>query len=293
MNIQEQICAIAERPPDSGGVSRSDQQRALIHLFDHRQAFPKDSNLTGAGAHDQAVQSPQVCRAVLASQPFLRRRAKCSVVNVYAKDIGNSHTWQQQIWAGFNVPPDGGVSAELLMAQAEGIPASTKAPEAFLKTGIEKLNEIGKSRFGSEVIKKHADFERLLRSIHRFRAIDEHGFYALAKDIARITADSIDLSALQKIVPVPPGQKRGSLKSLESVLASVIDPSEAATIMAPLFGAYDLRLADAHLPPSDIEDAFERVNAEQNTPWIEQGARILHAVVSCITRIGLAFANGK
>lgn len=215
------------------------------------------------------------------------------LVNVYAKDIGNSHSWQQQIWAGFNVPPDGGVSAELLMAQAEGIPARTKAPEAFLKTSIKKLNEISKSRFGSEVIKKHADFERLLRSIHRFRAIDEHGFYALAKDIARITADSIDLSALQKVVPVPAGQKRGSLKSLESVLASVIDHSNAVSIMAPLFGAYDLRLADAHLPTSDIEDAFERVNAERNPPWIEQGARLLHAVVSCITRIGLAFANGK
>ena len=213
------------------------------------------------------------------------------LVNVYAKDIGNSHTWQQQIWAGFNVPPDGKVSRELLMAQAEGVPARTQAPEAFLKISIENLNEISKSRFACEVIRRHADYERLLRSIHRFRAIDEHGFYALAKDIARITADSIDSNALQKIVPVPTGQKRGSLKSLESVLASVINPSDAVTIMAPLFGAYDLRLADAHLPPSDIENAFERVNAERNPPWIEQGARLLHAVVSSLTRIRAAFAK--
>jgi hypothetical protein len=130
------------------------------------------------------------------------------LVNVYAKDIGNSHIWQQQIWAGFNVPPDGKVSRELLMAQAEGVPAKSQAPERFLKISIEQLNAVCKSRFGYEVIKKHADYERLLRSIHRFRAIDEQGFYALAKDVARITADSIDSNALQKIISPPSGQKR-------------------------------------------------------------------------------------
>ena len=211
------------------------------------------------------------------------------LVNAYAKDIGNSHIWQQQIWAGFNIAPDGGVSRELLMAQAQGIPANTQAPEAFLKKSIEVLNQNSKAQFGFEVIRSHADQERLFRSVHRFRAIDEPGFYSLAKDIARITADSIDSRGLQMIVPVAQGQKRGSLKSLESVLGTVIDPRDAAGIMAPLFGAYDLRLADAHLPSSNIEDAFERVNAERATPWIQQGARLLHAVVSSLTQIGSAF----
>jgi hypothetical protein len=212
------------------------------------------------------------------------------LVNVYAKDVGNSHIWQQQIWAGFNVAPDGGVSRELLMAQAQGIPARTQAPEAFLKKSIEVLNQSSRARFGFEVIRPHPDQERLVRSIHRFRAIDEQGFYSLAKDVARITADSIDSKGLQTIVPVPKGQKRGSLKSLESVLGTVIDSRDAACIMAPLFGTYDLRLADAHLPPSDIENAFERVNAERATPWIQQGVRLLHAVVSSLTQIGSAIA---
>jgi len=212
------------------------------------------------------------------------------LVNVYAKDIGNSHIWQQQIWVGFNVAPDGGVSRELLMAQAQGTPAHTQAPEAFLKKSIEVLNQNSRARFGFEVIRPHADHERLVRSIHRFRAIDEPGFYSLAKDIARMTADSIDSHSLQNIVPIPQGQKRGSLKSLESVLGTVIDLRDAARIMAPLFGAYDLRLADAHLATSDINDAFERVNAERATPWIQQGARLLHSVVSSLTQIGSAFA---
>jgi hypothetical protein len=212
------------------------------------------------------------------------------LVNVYAKDVGYSHIWQQQIWAGFNIAPDGGVSRELLMSQAQGIPASTQAPEAFLKKSIEMLNQNSIARFGFEIIRPHADQDRLFRSIHRFRAIDELGFYSLAKDIARITADSINSRGLQTIVPVPKDQKRGSLKSLESVLGTVIDSRDAACIMAPLFGAYDLRLADAHLPSTDIEDAFERVNAERTTPWIQQGTRLLHAVVCSLTQIGLAFA---
>jgi len=178
----------------------------------------------------------------------------------------------------------------LLMAQAQGIPARTQAPEAFLKKSIEVLNQSSRARFGFEVIRPHPDQERLVRSIHRFRAIDEQGFYSLAKDVARITADSIDSKGLQTIVPVPKGQKRGSLKSLESVLGTVIDSRDAACIMAPLFGTYDLRLADAHLPPSDIENAFERVNAERATPWIQQGVRLLHAVVSSLTQIGSAIA---
>lgn len=41
-------------------------------------------------------------------------------VNVYAKDIAYLPEWQQKVWAGFNISPEGGVSAELLAAQAEG-----------------------------------------------------------------------------------------------------------------------------------------------------------------------------
>src|SRR5260221_13308422 len=52
-------------------------------------------------------------------------------VNVYAEDIRYLSEWEQQIWAGFNASPEGGVSEELLAAQAEGRPADTHAPEGF------------------------------------------------------------------------------------------------------------------------------------------------------------------
>ena len=39
------------------------------------------------------------------------------LINVYAYDIARLPDWQQQIWAGYNVAPEGGVSEELLAAQ--------------------------------------------------------------------------------------------------------------------------------------------------------------------------------
>ena len=129
------------------------------------------------------------------------------LVNVYAKDIRYSSAWEQQVWAGFNITPDGGVSRELLMAQAEGEPALTQAPEPFLKTAIKILNRNTARSFGFEVIRPHPEYERLIRGqAHRFRAIDETGFYALAKDLARMTADSIDVVGIQKIAPAPKGE---------------------------------------------------------------------------------------
>lgn len=35
------------------------------------------------------------------------------LITVYAKDVGYLPAWQQQIWAGFNIAPEGGVSKEL------------------------------------------------------------------------------------------------------------------------------------------------------------------------------------
>jgi len=58
------------------------------------------------------------------------------LLNVYAKDIGLLPEWQQRIWAGYNVGPDGKVSKELLASQIDAEPADTQAPEAFLGGGF-------------------------------------------------------------------------------------------------------------------------------------------------------------
>jgi hypothetical protein len=55
------------------------------------------------------------------------------LINAYAKDVALLPEWQQRIWAGHNVGPEGGVSEELLASQVRAQPARTQAPEEFLR----------------------------------------------------------------------------------------------------------------------------------------------------------------
>jgi len=178
------------------------------------------------------------------------------LINVYAKDVGLLPEWQQQIWAGYNVAPEGGVSAELLASQVRAEPADTQAPEEFLSKGIEEVNKLSQEKLCIKIFQEHEAIPELMKKTHRFRAIEEASFFALAKDLARLTADSLDAQAMQSIVPPPKGQKWGSLKSLENILASKYDRKFVRKMTAPLVGVYELRHADAHLPSRKIEDAF-------------------------------------
>jgi hypothetical protein len=203
-------------------------------------------------------------------------------INAYAKDIALLPEWQQRLWAGFNISPEGGVSDELFDAQAKGIPAQTQAPEPFLRRGIELLNQLTTNRLGFRLFRDHDQFEEILTRTHRFRSIDQAGFFSLAKDLARLTADSIDAASLQKIVPSPKGEQRRSLKTLTSLLAQEISDSEARRLVAPLVGVYELRHADAHLPGSNLADSLRLVKVDPDSPFVIQGYQLLDACVSSL-----------
>jgi len=204
------------------------------------------------------------------------------LINVYAKDISLLPEWQQKIWAGCNVGPDGKVSEELLASQVRAVPASTKAPEQFLNKGIDFVNKITLEKFDFQLFREHEQKSQLLTICHRFRSIDLSGFLSLAKDLARLTADSIDTSALQTIVKPPKGTKWGSLKSLENVLAKYVEPQKARSLLSPLVGIYELRHADAHLPSSELKESFDLVKVDDNWPFVFQGYMILHICVSSL-----------
>lgn len=215
------------------------------------------------------------------------------LVNVYAKDIAFLPEWQQKIWAGYNVSPEGKVSDELLMSQVNAKPADTKAPEAFLSKGLDALNEVSKKNLGLPILKQHDQIPDLIARAHRFRATDKAGLFSLSKDLARLTADSFDTIAIQKFVTPPKDIMWGSLKSLEHLLALCIKESSARKIMGPLVGIYELRLADAHLPSSKIDDALTLAGVDQNAPLITQGYQLLHACVSSIFLIFEVIAHWK
>jgi hypothetical protein len=203
-------------------------------------------------------------------------------VNVYAKDIGVLPEWQQQIWAAHNITPEGGVSDELLASQVKAEPANTHAPEAFIGRGIELVNALANKKLSISLFRQHEVIPDLLKRVHRFRAVDEAGLLALAKDVVRLTADSLDGEVMQKIVPAPKNTKWGSLKSLENILASKIGPDRARSITSPLVGAYELRHADAHLPSSKINESFELMNVDRSAPTVFQAYQMLNSCVSSL-----------
>ena len=207
------------------------------------------------------------------------------LINVYAKDIAFLPLWQQIIWSGFNIAPDGGVGGELLASQAEGRPAETLAPEAFLLRAREDLDRAVQKRFGKRAFRGHAKVGEVASRCHRFRSLDRAGLLALAKDLALITADDIDQKQLQEIVPPKAGEKLGSLKSLERLIAKVTDESFARTSLSALFHIYDLRLADAHLPSSETESTLLEIGLDPKLPFVLQGRDMLVSLVDALYRL--------
>jgi len=205
------------------------------------------------------------------------------LVTAYAKDVAYLPEWLQRLWSGFNVSPEGKVSAELFSAQGAGIPASTQAPEAFLPVGIKILNDAFTKRFSTPLFRPHTDFAEALKSCHRFKALNESGLYGLAKDLVRVVVEHIDTAALQRIVAPPDKEKWGSLMSLEKVVATVIDEKRAHAALGPLHGIYNLRLADAHVfSKNELDEAYKLIHVHKTLPFVMQGRDLLIACVSCL-----------
>ena len=201
------------------------------------------------------------------------------LITVYAKDIGNLPLWQQQIWAGYNISPEGCISKELHASQVKAEPASTLAPEAFIKRVIDEINEEAKKQLDIPFFRGHNSINDIINSIHRFRAVDEKGLFSLAKDIARIIVDDIDVESLQKIAIPPQKTKWGSLKTIENLLALKIPQNEARKVLSPFVGVYELRHGDAHLPSSDIVNSFNLIEINRSLPTVIQGYQMIFACV--------------
>lgn len=201
---------------------------------------------------------------------------RLGLINAYAYDIGKLPEWQRRIWQGYNVAPEGGVSSELLDAQMRVHPASTLAPEAHLSDALQTVDEQFLARFGARLFRSHASRTEVAASVHRFRALDQKGVFALAKDISRLIVEAIDISELHKIAPPPKGGGgTGSMKSLERVLATIVSKTEAREALTKLVAIYELRGADAHLPSAALDEAFSLAGIDKSATPLEQGLQML------------------
>jgi hypothetical protein len=210
---------------------------------------------------------------------------RIGLLNVYAYDVAKLPVWQQRIWAGFNVSPEGGVSPELLDAQMKAQPARTTAAEALLPDLLEVLDSTVAEWLATPLFRKHHAVDSILSTVHRFRALEKDGILALSKDLARLIADRIDTEALQKVAAPPKGEKWGSLKSLEKALATLVESEEARALLTPIVAVYELRLGDAHLPSSKVEEAFRLIGIEMTQEPLQQGQKLIETTVMALATI--------
>ena len=141
------------------------------------------------------------------------------------------------------------------------------------------------AKFNFLLFNEHDLLSKLYEETHRFRAIDDAGLFALAKDVSRLTADRINIAEVQRIAPPPPKTQWRSLKSLEHFLASKIDTNDARLITGALVGAYELRQADAHLPGKEIDEYFLLLKIDRSLPKVMQGYQLLHSCVSSLYNV--------
>jgi len=118
--------------------------------------------------------------------------------------------------------------------------------------------------------------------VNRFRGLDDPGLFSLAKELIRLTADSIDVSVLQRLVSPPKGEKWGTLKSLQHVAALAIGEGDARTLLSPFFAIYELRHADAHPARNEIDAAFVSLGIDRSLPHVFQSLQMLVACVSSL-----------
>lgn len=208
------------------------------------------------------------------------------LISVLAKDIGNLATWEQRIWSAHNVTPEGGVSAELFAAQMEVNPATTIAPEACLEGALDALDTAFAAKHGQPLLRDHETVPSLLRRAHRFQAAEADGVLELAKELTRLFAERVEVDAILKIVPLEKGEKKiGSLKALERLVAHHSTVNDAKTMMAPLFGIMDLRIADAHLGTNNIASGLARAAVNVKSPAATQGRQMIGSFVDTLAGI--------
>jgi len=215
------------------------------------------------------------------------------LVTIFAKDIAKLDGWEQRIWAAHSTPLDGGASRELFDAQMNCKPAATAASEAQIAGVLDALDKAFQSRFGAPVLRDHGAVEAIIRRTHRFRAVEQDGLLALAKELNRLLTERIDLDALRGPAGVAAKEKLRELKTLERLVAKSLGDAAARVAMAPLFGINDLRNADAHLGSSLVASGKERAKvAASDTHPVEQGCQLLEAFVATVREVTEAIASG-
>lgn len=205
---------------------------------------------------------------------------------VYAYDIARLELWFQKLWQPFTITPDGGIGEELGSAQIKSEPADSKAPEELSKLFVERFAKVYEKKYDEPIMNSSQLSSIDWQSISRFAAHDEASLLSLAKNIHKAFGDRLNKKALLSAIEKNENDNLGSLKLLEKLCSEKIGPEAAGDLMSPIFGIYDLRIADAHPSGSKIDNAFALCNVVRSSTVHHQGYQLIDIFSQTIYKIG-------
>ena len=197
------------------------------------------------------------------------------LITVYAYDIAKLPAWEQFLWAANNVAPEGKVSAELLSSQVKAQPADTTAVEEMLFGCMRLMEADFRKTFGEPLFSHDIDDAASMQHVSRFSSKDQASLLQLAKELVRIFTDRLDVRSLRKLSNHPGKEKLASNKLLQNILAQKVGGARAREVFAVIFGAYDMRVGDAHPTSSKIGDALELAGIDTAASYLQQGEQLI------------------
>jgi hypothetical protein len=213
------------------------------------------------------------------------------LITVYAYDIAKLPAWEQYIWAGHNVVPEGKVSSELLASQVKCKPASTHAVEDLFFKVMQMLEEGFHQKFNVPLFAHSFDNASALKQISRFMSTDQTSLLRLAKDLVRLFSDRLNVKELRKLATNADKEKFGSNKLLQDILENSIGAEKARAIFTPIVGVYEMRLGDAHPMSSKITEAIKLAGVDEDGSFLRQGEQLISNFGQSIWHIGKSLFN--
>ena len=208
------------------------------------------------------------------------------LITVYAHDIAKLPSWEQHVWAAYNIVPEGKVSAELLASQVRTQPASTHAVEDLLFKVMRKLERDFHQKLDVDLFSYDINDIELSQQISRFISTDRASLLRLAKELVRIFTDRLNVKALRNISNHKDKEKLGSNKLLQDIVAQETGDDNAYKIFGVIIGVYDMRLGDAHPTSSKIGDALNLAGIDENKSFLRQGEQLISNFGQAIWHIG-------
>jgi hypothetical protein len=211
---------------------------------------------------------------------------KLGLINTLGKDIAELPEWAQKIWAAHNVPPEGGLSEELHMAQNLANPAATIAPEVILDKNLHILQRRTLASYGQTLLQQLPPPEDFFQHVHRFHDSSFDEVCDLAKEIHRIVAEAIDIGALNSKID-PGNAEKANQDKLRQIkrLALWLDTLrlDGRKITQPLAGIADLRQGSAHTKGSDLKNSLALFNIPPDEQSLQAVCcELIGQVANCI-----------